>query len=59
MAGTERLVPTARELALRGAYRARMGGGWVAGANLGYSFNAGQVAGRDALRGVISISRAF
>jgi hypothetical protein len=55
---SERLVPTARELAMRGAYRTRLGN-WVGGFTLGYSFNAGQVAGRNAVRSTVSLTRAF
>ena len=58
LAQSDRLVPTAREFTLRGAYRTRFGD-WVGGFSLGYSFNAEQVAGRDALRTTLSLTRSF
>jgi hypothetical protein len=55
---SEQLVRSAREFAMRGAYRAKMGA-WVGGLTVGYSFNAGQVAGRDAIRTTLSLTRSF
>jgi hypothetical protein len=52
------LMPLAAEIAVQGAYRS-LQGPWLGQASLGYSFNAGQIAGRDEVRALFSLSRRF
>jgi hypothetical protein len=52
------LMPLAGEVAVQGAYRSFQGP-WLGQASLGYSFNSGQIAGRDEIRAWFSVSRRF